>query len=74
MMFRGKGGGISRRRRRLNGGDCRNRLPILQMPISGDHKDIEEPLTAPPPPPSAVNYNWCLSNVYHLLFIAQRFC
>ena len=49
MIFRGKGGGISRRRQRLNGGDWRNRLPILKMSISGDHKDIEEPLTTLPP-------------------------
>ena len=41
---RGKGGGISRRRQSLKGGgDCRNWLPILKLPRSGDRKNITEP-------------------------------
>ena len=42
-IFRGKGGGISCRRQSLKGGNYRNLLSILKLPMSGDRKNIAEP-------------------------------
>ena len=44
LTTRGKGGGISRRRQSLKGGgDCRNWLLILKLPMGGDRRNITEP-------------------------------
>ena len=43
MIFRGKGGGNSCRRKSLKGGDCRNWLSILKLLTSGDRKNFTEP-------------------------------